>query len=198
MKKIVWMWLLLTVSFSSFAVNNYTSGTGVVVMPDVSVDGKANFDSVTMQLDFTSGTFKILGAVAKNTAISSTPLQTFKFNSFIVDFLGCQRSGTNEITCYTNITNTGNDAGLQTGSNGLISAPGTTLLYDDLSQQYGLSSVTVQNNTGGLSSLTYIQGIPVMAAYKFTGFNIHATAITRFQPWFSGGGNANFTNITIQ
>ncbi len=169
-------------------------------MPDVSVDGKTNYDSVTIQFDFNKGTFNILSAIAHNTAISKTPLQTFKSSGFVYDFLGCQRTGTNEITCYTNITNTGNDAALSTGFYG-----DNSYLYDDLSNQYKLSSLTILNQTVTLSpccfgylNLTYIQGIPVLAAYTFTGFNIHATSITIFQPWFSLGGNANFTNITRQ
>jgi hypothetical protein len=186
--------ILASLSFSSFAVNNYDSGTGVVVMPDVSVDGKVFYDSVTVQFDFSNGTFKLLSAVPKNTAISTTPLQSTTFDSFIVDFLGCSRTGTNEITCYTNITNTGKDTSLSVGN---VTDHGGSYLYDDLSKQYGLTSVTVQNQTAGANTITYIQGIPVLAAFKFNDFDIHATAIIRFQPFFFPHGNVTFSNITL-
>ena len=103
---------LAAASFSSHAVTNYNSGTGILVIPDVSVDGKNFYNSVTLQLDFSTGTFKLLSYTPKNTAISDTPLQTYSSNGFTVDFMGCAQSGYNEITCYTNVTNNGNDTAL--------------------------------------------------------------------------------------
>lgn len=60
MKRITAAVALLSTSLVAFAGTNFNSATGVLVIPDVTIDGKTFFDSATLQLDMSNGTFKLL------------------------------------------------------------------------------------------------------------------------------------------
>jgi hypothetical protein len=47
----------ITFSMSSLAISNFSSGTGVLVLPRVDVDGNTFYDNVSLELDFSTGTF---------------------------------------------------------------------------------------------------------------------------------------------
>ncbi len=197
MKKIVLILILAVTSFSSFATSNYTSATGNVVIPDVSVDGKTYYDSVTLKLNFANGTFSVLSATPKNAAISTTPLQTFSSNNAKVDFMGCTQDGTNQITCYVNFTNNGNDSIFWFYGN----YGGTSTLYDNLGNSY-TAQVSAFSKTSSSISSNVLQGVPVQVSFTFTGINIHATSITAFEPEFYSQATGNdftaiFKNITF-
>ncbi len=73
MKKIILILLLLIFSTKSHAIANFTRDSGVLLVPNVSVDGVTNFDSMTLQLDLGSGIFNVIDAIPKNgTFLNST------------------------------------------------------------------------------------------------------------------------------
>ena len=109
MKKIVLVLTLVLISTTCFATANFTSTTGVFLVPSVSVNGTAVYESVTLQLDLAKGTFLILDATPKNTSFSETALETLSSNGLKVDFLGCARTGHNQVTCRTKVMSISGD-----------------------------------------------------------------------------------------
>jgi hypothetical protein len=192
---------LAAASFSSVAGPNFNSGTGVLVMPDVSVDGTSFYDSVTLKLDFNTGKFILVAYTPKNTKISDTPLQTFSANSFTVDFLGCARTGTNQIACHTNVTNTKNDTYLTFyGGSGICGTHST--LYDNLGNPYSPSVAVFNQTSNNYIGGNMLQGVPVRAVFSFSNIDTHATSIAAFEPLFANGCGASlfqaiFKNITF-
>jgi hypothetical protein len=61
-KKIALICIVCLFSGISFASGKYTSQNGYFVVPDVNVDDKDFYDMVTVQFNFTKGTFKIVNA----------------------------------------------------------------------------------------------------------------------------------------
>lgn len=190
---------LLVMSTTCFATANFTSSDGNHVIPDVSVDGNKNYDSVTLQLDMSNGTFRIIDAIPKNTTISVTPLQTeLVIDKYKIDFFGCERSEYNQITCHVDVTS-GSDSWFETSD--------YSFLYDNQSREYKATSVIVFDKVLTNPGQNLIQGIPVRVKYIFNDFDIHATSISVFKPLFgeldSYGGDVtkyhelNFRNINF-
>lgn len=192
MKKMIFALMLLAISPALFATANYTSSTGVLVIPDVSVDGTTNYDSVTLQLDLASGTFSILDATPKDTSFSNTALGTMPAGGIKVDFYGCARSGHNKVTCLTKVVSPSKDALIQ-------AFPVWSKLYDNLSKSYTASSATALDNSSGSNvSFVILQGIPVEVKFVYNNIDPSATLISAFQPNFILDGNTitgNFRDI---
>lgn len=182
MKKLLLGLSLLMISSSCFAIVNFTSSNGTLVMRDVSVDGTTTYDSVTLQLNLANGTFTILDATLADNSFSSTAIDTLTQDGIKVDFMGCKLSGKNQITCLTKIVSITKDQ--------RITANGDTLskLYDNQSKQYNTSTITALDRSGSLG-LTFnaIQGIPIEVKFIFNNIDPAATSISSFQPWIDNG-----------
>lgn len=87
MKKIILTLCLMIMSASSFAIVNFSTGTGALVMRDVVVDDTTVYDSVTLQLNLADGTFTILDATLKDTSFSNTVIDSVTENGLKVDIM---------------------------------------------------------------------------------------------------------------
>jgi hypothetical protein len=203
MKKILLFLCLLLISTASFATANFTSATGIFLVPNVSVNGTANYESVTLQLDLSSGTFSVLDATLKDTSFSDDALETLTSNGLKIDFFGCAMTGHNQISCKTKVVSLNNDQrvvmnSFQTGL-GKIFDP--TLAFDNLGRQY--TAITTAFDTSSDQSLTInvIQGVPAEVQFIFNDIDIQATSISVFKPKFLNGDNqsitGNFRNINF-
>jgi hypothetical protein len=198
---------LLAMAGSAMAGTNFNSGTGILVIPDVSVDGRSFYDSVTLKLDLANGTFSLVSATPKNTRIPDAPLQSFEVSGVGVGFNGCYRSGANQVTCYATVTNTNNDAEMAFAGSSYVGAHSgystiTTTMIDNLGTPY-TGSVSVFGKTeSNYISGPILQGVPVRAAYVFTNVDSRATSIAAFSPAFAysatrKGFVATFKNISF-
>ena len=186
---------------------NFNSGTGILVIPDVSVDGRSFYDSVTLKLDLASGTFSLISATPKNSKLSDTPLQVFENGGVSIGFHGCYRSGTNQVTCQASVTNSNNDAEMAFAAASYVGpltgySSVATTLYDSLGNPY-TGSVSAFNKTDASSILGMVlQGVPVRVTYVFTNVDSRATSIAAFSPGFAyaptrKGFVATFKNISF-
>jgi len=203
MKKIALILTLLLSSSTCFAIVNFTSETGNLVMREVSVDGSTVYDSVTLQLNLATGTFTILDATLKDTSFSETALDTLTFNGVKVDFMGCALTGYNQISCMTKVTSINKDQKMTAGGTAsLYTVDGLSTpskLFDNLGNEYSPSTVTAldQSNSGYLE-FNIIQGVPVKVKFIFNDINPSATSISTFQPTFipdTGKFSGNFRDI---
>ncbi|MCW5608523.1 MAG: hypothetical protein KIT26_10770 [Nitrosomonas sp.] len=160
MKKIMLTLCLMIMSASSFAIVNFSTGTGALVMRDVVVDDTTVYDSVTLQLNLANGTFTILDATLKDNAFPNSPIDTFQQNGLKIDFYGCALSGKNQITCMTKIVAINQNLNL--GISGDL-----TELFDNLSNKYRASTVTALDKANIALSFTIIQGMPVEVKYIY-------------------------------
>lgn len=181
MKKLLLGLSLLVISSSCFAIVNFTSSNGTLVMRDVSVDGTTLYDSVTLKLDLATGTFTILDATLADNSFSSTAIDTLTQDGIKVDFMGCALSGKNQITCLTKVVSLTKDQSI-TAHNSSNSP-----LFDNLSKQYGVSTVTALDKTGSSLAFIAIQGIPIEVKFIYNDIDPAATSISSFQPLFSLG-----------
>lgn len=192
MKKMLLAVALLVVPPPLLATANFTSSNGILVIPDVSVDGTTNYDSVTLQLNLATGAFSILDATPKDTSFSPIPLGTMSAGGVKVDFHGCARSGHNQLTCLTKILSPNNDANISAFKSDL---------YDNLSKKYSSSSITALDKESGFSVLLQfvaIQGIPIEVKLIYDDIDPSASSISTFQPEFVLNGSnvkGNFRNI---
>lgn len=198
MKKIALILTLLLSSSTCFAIVNFTSSTGNLVMREVSVDGSTVYDSVTLQLNLANGTFTILDATLKDTSFSETALDTMTFNGVKVDFMGCALSGYNQISCMTKVTSINKDQKVQiAGSNLYPYNP--SKLFDNLSNEYSPSTVTALDQSGSAYlDFNIIQGVPVKVKFIYNNINPAAKSISAFQPVFApstGSFEGNFRDI---
>jgi hypothetical protein len=207
MKKIVLILTLLLSSSTCFAIVNFTSKTGNLVMREVSVDGSTVYDSVTLQLNLTNGTFTILDATLKDTSFSETALDTMTVNGVKLDFMGCALSGYNQISCMTKVTSINKDQtiGVAGTSNTYIvsssSSVSPSTLFDNLGNEYNPSTVSALDQSGSYNLyFNMIQGVPVKVKFIFNNINPAATSISAFQPSFApetGVFSGNFRNIAF-
>ena len=198
---------LIAAAMPAWAGTNFNSTTGVLVIPDVTVDGQSFYDSVTLKLDMSTRSFSVISATPKNPQISDTPLQVFESDGVAVGFNGCYRSGTNQVTCQATVTNLNNDAEMAfaaafySGSFSSYSSIKTTL-YDNFGAPY-TGSVSALNKTDASSvSGMVLQGVPVRVTYVFTNVDSRATSIAAFTPAFAyaptrKGLVATFKNISF-
>jgi hypothetical protein len=198
---------LLALATPVLAGTNFNSGTGMLVIPDVSVDGRSFYDSVTLKLDLATGTFSLISATPKNTKISDAPVQSFEVSGVGVGFNGCYRSGTNQVTCYATVTNTNNDAEMAFAGSSYGGAHSsyitiTTTMIDNLGTPYtGSVSVFGKTESNWIAG-PILQGVPVRVAYVFTNVDSRATSIAAFSPAFAysatrKGFVATFKNISF-
>lgn len=187
MKKIILTLCLMIMSASSFAIVNFSTSTGALVMRDVVVDDTTVYDSVTLQLNLANGTFTILDATLKDTSFSNTVIDSITENGLKVDFYGCTLSRKNQITCMTKIVAMNKDI--------TISAGGAfTRLFDNLSNEYQISTTTALDKAAFFLSFNLIQGIPVEVKYIFNEINPTATSVSVFRPVFLEGNFFIFNN----
>lgn len=173
-------------SSTCFAIVNFTSSTGTLVMRDVSVDGNTTYDSVTLQLNLANGTFTVLDATLKDTTFSETVLDSITSSGVKIDLYGCALSGKNQITCKIKVTSTTQDQVMNVIGPAQIYHGFSTSLFDNLSQEYTPSTLTALNTTDSSSlTINIIQGIPVEVKFIFNNINPAATSIAAFKPYFS-------------
>lgn len=185
MKKIILTLCLMIMSASSFAIVNFSTSTGALVMRDVVVDDTTVYDSVTLQLNLANGTFTILDATLRDTTFENAVVDSVTESGLKVDFYGCALTGKNQITCMTKIVALNQDMRIDTGVFGL------TKLFDNLSNEYNISTTTALDKAGSDLHFTLIQGIPVeVVKFIFNNINPQATSISRFNPWFFGNGSS--------
>lgn len=199
MKKIALILTLLLSSSTCFAIVNFTSKTGNLVMREVSVDGSTVYDSVTLQLNLANGTFTILDATLKDTSFSETALDTMTFNGVKLDFMGCALSGKNQISCMTEITSINKDQKIRVFGEGTVINNFPSELFDNLSNEYSPSTVTALDQSGsGFLDFNIIQGVPVKVKFIYNNINPAATSISAFKPYFipeTGAFEGNFRDI---
>ncbi|MBL8499154.1 MAG: hypothetical protein JNL77_01005 [Nitrosomonas sp.] len=192
MKKILLAVALLVVSPPLLATSNFTSSNGILVIPDVSVDGTTNYESVTLQLNLATGAFSILDATPKDTSFSPTALGTMSGGGVKADFHGCARSGHNQLTCLMKVVSLNNDADISVW-------PVLSGLYDNLSKKYSASSTTALDKESGFSlQFVAIQGIPINVKFIYNDIDPSASLVSTFQPDFTLNGistKGDFRNI---
>ena len=181
MKKIMLTLCLMIMSASSFAIVNFSTSTGALVMRDVVVDDTTVYDSVTLQLNLANGTFTILDATLRDTTFENTVVDSVTEGGLKIDFYGCALTGKNQVTCMTKIVAL--DSDMLIGAGNPFSS---TALYDNLSNEYLASTATALNEAGSFIRFTLIQGIPVEVRFIFNNINSAATSISSFQPVFNG------------
>ncbi|MBL8500481.1 MAG: hypothetical protein JNL77_07880 [Nitrosomonas sp.] len=182
MKKLLLGLSLLVISSSCFAIVNFTSSNGTLVMRDVSVDGTTLYDSVTLKLDLATGTFTILDATLADNSFSSTALNTLTQDGVKIDFMGCKLSGKNQITCMTKVVSLTKDQVIVIGEWGVAGGK----IFDNQSKEYLASTVTALDKSAGILSFNAIQGIPIEVKFIFNDIDPAATSISSFQPYVDG------------
>lgn len=199
MKKMVLLFCLMVISSSSFAIVNFSTSTGALVMRDVVIDDTTVYDSVTLQLNLATGTFTVLDATLKDTAFESSVIDSVTESGLKVDFHGCALTGKNQITCMTKIVALNQDLNILAGG----STPSDSLgffvlssLFDNLSNGYNVSTTTALNTAGNTVSFSLIQGIPVEVKFIFNNINPQATSISSFRPSFNLAGTG-FRNLSV-
>jgi hypothetical protein len=170
----------------SFASGKYTSNNGYFVVSDVNVDNQTFYDSVTLQLNFGDGTFSVVDAKKKSSTLFERPLEPqFNAEGFTIGFLGCEKSETNQITCYLQVVNNESDRELAVIANEEPNSATGSILFDNLNNTYIAQSVTFTNISDDhfVKAILY-QGVPVKLSMVFKGIDINASSILIFKPWF--------------
>lgn len=189
---------LLTLSFlvfssSCFAIGNFNSETGVLVIRNLSIDGTSTYENVKLQLNLATGNFTILDTTLNPIepelpkTFSKIPLQTFISEDLDIkiDFMGCILTATdlglrqNQVMCKTDVISLKSDEEILTvGKNNLI---------DNLGNEYfrQLTIVALDKPNAGIAKFNAIQGVPVSVIYVFNGIDFGATSISTFNSYFS-------------
>jgi len=206
MKKIMLTLCLMIMSASSFAIVNFSTSTGALVMRDVVVDDKTVYDSVTLQLNLVNGTFTILDATLKDTSFSKNVIDSVTENGLKVDFYGCALTGKNQITCMTKIVAINDNLLMHVNILQIPNVNGGSRLWDNLSNEYSPSTAVALDKTSTANlQFNLIQGIPVEVKFIYNSIKSNAESISIFQPqfYFNCGYNiysctflnGNFTDI---
>lgn len=171
---------------SSYAISNFSAGTGVLVLPRVDVDGNTFYDNVSLELDFSTGTFKVLNATPSVPPQPDQIIETQTVENFSLGFQGCFRSGRDEVRCYMKITNNDFDKDLEVNVSRSCCSASFSRLFDDLSNEYTASKITIANTeiNSSAGSATLIRGIPATAVFIFEDISPSANILTLFQPGF--------------
>jgi len=174
----------------SSAISLFNPSTNFLVIPEVDVDGTTFFNDVTLKLDFATGTFKVIGFTDKPDTISATPINTGTEDDIKMDFMGCKRSGRNEISCLMKITAlSGKDRKLSifltVDTSGSLKS---TRLFDNLGNPYNVSEINIGISSSSSSNFRIIQdliaGIPTLVKFKFKDISPNASNISIFAPSF--------------
>ncbi|MCX7089285.1 MAG: hypothetical protein NTV00_14690 [Methylococcales bacterium] len=194
MRKIASFCVACLFSGASLATSNFSSSDGILLIPDVNVNGSTFYDTVTLKLNLSNGTFSVLNAQPKSKTVFDTPIGSYTAEGYTVDLLGCASTGTNEITCYSRVVNNKAKRTLY-ANGGSFTGGGNTLasiLFDDLNNAYKAASVTFSTeSSSNYVSAAIAQGVPANVTLVFKGINIKAKAISSFQPAFLTTGDAN-------
>lgn len=194
MKKITLFCTALLSSTTSFATSNFTGNDGILLIPDVNVNGTTFYDTVTLQLDLNKGTFQVLNAQPKKTTVSDKAIATYTAEGYTIDLFGCASTGTDEITCYSQVVN--NKAKRKLAVNGSsypCNSGLASLLFDDKNNAYKAASVSFATETGTYyTSATIAQGVPANIKLVFKNINLNAKSISSFQPGFCSDENLHF------
>jgi len=192
MKKIVRVVLLCLLSSTCFANGKYTSTDGNLVISDVNVDDQTFFDSVTLKLDLTNGTFSIIDAQAKANTTSEIALQQIETGDYSVGLLGCARTGEiielssgdlRVVICNIQITNNQED-GLLT----IFTRFPHTFVIDNFSTDTRPEKVASSGNEDD-SEIDVFQPKEQPITTSFTiWMNINATSIQSFLPSIYSAG----------
>lgn len=179
MKKAFFILILVMISSSGFADVNFSSGTGNLVMRDVSIDdGLARYDSVTLNMNMATGKFTIVQASER--AISpflETPIDTFTKDGLKIDLHGCVETGRDEITCMTKVISAVKDESV------IIGGMFLSQMFDNLGRLYNDVTTTTVKKLGLYNTL--IQGIPVEIKFTYKNIDPAATSISLFKPYFA-------------
>jgi len=187
MRKIVLFCIASLCSGISMATSNFNSQTGILVIPDVNVDGQTVYDSVTLQLNLGNGTFSVLNANPKPSTIFDTPQEPqFNTEGYTIGLFGCKTSGTNQITCYMQVVNNEADRELWVFADPAFGLSPDSLLFDNLNNTYKAASITYTDVTSSqfVRVPLLFQGIPIKISMVFEGININASSISTFKPAF--------------
>ena len=85
------------------AIGLFNTDTSYLVIPEIDVNGEVFYDKVTLKLNFSNGTFELIDANLKPESISNVPLDMMEDQDIRMEFMGCKRSGRNDITCHIKI-----------------------------------------------------------------------------------------------
>ena len=192
---------LMSLPITSSAIDLFDTNTGYLVIPEVDVNGDTFYDNVTFKLDFASGKFELVSFEEKPETISTTTLATMEEQDIKMDFMGCVRSGRNEVTCHLKLTSLGGfDRKLRVIGTNYLNSSNKTRLYDDKGNTYIASEVIVGNlQSSSAVKPNLIAGIPTLAKFKFINISPEASSLSLFQPEFTGDidFNGDFRNINF-
>ena len=198
MKKIYTLVILsiifITSPISSYAISNFDTSSGVLVVPRVSADGQAYFDNVSLELDFATGKFKLLNHTPVTPPQPDQIIETQDAEKFTMGFQGCFRSGRDSVMCYVKLTNNDFDREITVEvTGGGFSAP-LSKLFDDLGNEYPATKISVANTdvTRNTEGITLVRGVPVTAIFEFNEVSPSATSLSLFQPGFSAPVRVHF------
>lgn len=188
-KKLLVVLSFLLANSVCLAVTNFTSSDGNLTIPDVSVDGNKRYDLVTLQLNFSNGTFKVMNVVPKM-AIPEIPLQTQTKENYKFDFLGCLKTELNQVTCYLDATLTSiyppfRDEPMSRLYDGLLSAS-LAFLSDNSGRSYITSNITAFDKSIINAEFPLILEIPARIKYTFNDFDTRISSFSSFKPSFNG------------
>ena len=173
---------------SSYAISEFSVNSAVLTVPRVSVDGNTYFDSVSLELDFNTGKFKLLNATPATPPEPDKIIETQQVEDYSLNFQGCFRSGRDEVRCYMKIINNDFDRDLSVNLGSVnISKSENSQLFDDLGNEYLASKITIANkniNEGHGGGVTLIRGIPAIAIFKFNDISPSASNLSLFKPRF--------------
>ncbi len=126
---------------------NYTTQTGSLSIPDVSIDGKLSYKNVTLQLDMNKGGFVVVNSQAIDPVL--TPQESFEAEGYTINLLNCARvvATPKNVVCNVTINNNQTDR--------LLYLFSSTTAYDVESNAYNLLASTLANKSSG----TYDKGV---------------------------------------
>lgn len=188
--------LFVATPISSYAISNFSTDSGVLVLPRVDVNGNTYFDNVSLELDFKTGKFKLLNFSPVTPPQPDQITETQEAEKFTMGFQGCFRSGQDNVNCYIKLTNNDFDREVTivvTTSSTSVSAP-ISKLFDNLGNEYKAVKISVANKeeTRGSEAITLIRGVPVTAIFEFENIDPSASSLSLFEPGFSAPDRAHF------
>ncbi len=178
---------------NSYAISEFSVNSAVLTVPRVSVDGNTYFDSVSLELDFNTGKFKLLNATPTTPPQPDKIIEAQQVEDYSLNFQGCFRLGRDEVHCYMKIINNDFDRDLFVNtSNSLFSSSALhSQLFDDLGNEYIASKITIANKDIVASrgtGVTLIRGIPTIAIFQFKNISPSASSLSLFKPGFISNG----------
>ncbi|MEQ1635971.1 MAG: hypothetical protein ABL903_04715 [Methylococcales bacterium] len=181
MKKIYVLVFLSLFSGLSLAGGKFTSKDGYLVLPDISVDDKSFYDTVTLQLNFSNGTFSYISSNPKPTTLFDKPVEPqVTDEGFTVGSLGCKKTASTKVSCYLQIVNNNADATVRLW----LDSSYKSQLFDNLNNTYLAKSgmISAEETTSGYVSSILFQGIPAKIRIDFEDINATASSVSALKP----------------